>query len=166
MHRKLALILAVFVTLIGPVSQARAAQPAAPMVPTAPSGLAASPTGSSVSLTWTNNATIPAATAVQIERADDAGFTKGVTYFAVGPNATSYTDTSVVAGTAYHYRVLAQTPATASSWSNPVSILRPASSVPVALFGKQFACSSYCAGSFGWSGNASVITADHVPAGA
>ena len=184
MHRKLALILTILATVIGPLSQAQAALASAPgstarvarawavrratfpaqsAAPAAPSGLAASPAGLSVTLTWTNNATIPAATAVQIERATDAGFTKNVTDSTVGPNATSYTDTSVVAGTTYRYRTQAQDVAGVSPWSNVVSILRPTSSAPLSFFGPQFDCSSYCAGSFGWSENTAVTTADSVP---
>jgi hypothetical protein len=164
MHGKLALILAIFVTVIGALSQAPALA-LAPDVPAAPSGLAAAPAGSSVSLTWTNNATIPAATAIQIERATDAGFTQNVTTFAVGPNATTYTDTSVVAGATYRYRVLAQDLAGSSPWSNVVSILRPGTSAPVSFFGPQLACGAYCAASFGWAENTAVTTADNVPSG-
>ncbi len=184
MHRKLALILTMLVTVIGSLSRAEAALalvpasatgiaqartaprslPAQSPIPAAPSGLAASPAGLSVTLTWTNNATIPAATAVQIERATDTGFTKNVTDFTVGPNATSYTDTSVVAGTTYRYRAQAQDLAGVSPWSNVVSILRPTSSAPLSFFGAHFDCSSYCAGSFGWSENTAVTTADSVPA--
>ncbi len=134
-------------------------------MPAAPSGLAAALAGSSVSLTWTNNATIPAATAGQIERATDAGFTQHVTSFAVGPNVTSYTDTGVVAGTTYYYRVLARNLAGSSSWSHVVSFLRPGSSAPASFFGSQFACAAYCDGSFGWNNNTSVVTADGLPAG-
>ena len=136
------------------------------LLPTAPSGLAATLAGSSVSLTWTNNATTPAATQVWIQRATDAGFTSNVTSILVGAAATSYTDTSVVAGTTYYYRVLAQGLAGNSPWSNVVSFLHPSAAPPASFFGSQFACSPSCAGSFGWSEDTSVITADSVPAGA
>jgi hypothetical protein len=175
MHGKLTPILAMFVTVFGALSQAPALA-AAPVVPAAPSGLAASPPGpaarsglaaspprSSVSLTWTNNATLPAATAMQIERATDDGFTRNVTTFAVDPNATSYTDTSVVVGATYRYRVRAQNLAGSSPWSNVVSIVRPGTSAPLSFFGPQFACGAYCAGSFGWTENTAVTTADNVP---
>ncbi len=164
MYGKPALILAMFATVIGSLSHAQATLAAVPDAPAAPSGLAASPAGSSVSLTWTNNATLPAATAGRIERSTDTGFTKSVTNFDVGPNATSYTDTTVTAGTTYHYRMLAQNLGRQSPWSNAVSILRPRTSAPVSFFGSQFACSAYCAGSFGWDKNTAVMTADSVPA--
>jgi hypothetical protein len=170
MHRKRALIVAMFVAVIGSLGLAPAAlaaapvPPAGPAPPAAPSGLAAAPAGSSVSLTWTDNATVPAATAIQVERATDAAFTRHVTDFAVGPNATSYTDTTVVAGPAYRYRLLAQNGASDSSWSNAVSIQRPVTSAPVSFFGSSFACADSCAGSFGWNANTVVTTADSVPA--
>ncbi len=92
--------------------------------PAAPSSLAARLAGSSVRLTWRNNASTPAATVVWIQRATDAGFTQNWTNTAVGPTVTSYTDTSVAAGTRYYYRVLAQNQLGNSAWSNVVSILR------------------------------------------
>ena len=61
---------------------------------------------------------------VWIQRATDAGFTQNWTNTAVGPTVTSYTDTSVAAGTRYYYRVLAQNQLGNSAWSNVVSILR------------------------------------------
>ena len=76
-------------------------------MPTAPSGLAAKIAGSSVLLTWTNNATTPAATAIVIQRATDAAFTKNRTDTTVSPAATSYTDKKVRVGTTYYYRVQA-----------------------------------------------------------
>jgi len=137
-----------------------------PTVPAAPSGLAASVAGSAASLTWTNNATTPAATAVWIQRATDAGFSQNVTATSVGPAVASYTDTTVVAGTTYYYRVLAQNSAGYSPWSNVVSLLHPGPAAPASFFGPGFACAAYCAGSFGWTENTSVLTADSVPAGA
>ena len=101
-------------------------------VPAAPSRLAAKVAGSSVSLTWTNNATTPAATVVWIQRATNARFTQNWTDTAVRPAATSYTDKSAAAGTTYYYRVLAQNPAGNSPWSNAVSILVPAPPVGTA----------------------------------
>jgi fibronectin type 3 domain-containing protein len=91
-------------------------------VPAAPSGLAAKIAGSSVLLTWTNNATTPAATAIVIQRATDAGFTKNRTDTTVRPAATSYTDKKVRAGTTYYYRVQAQNRYGNSPWSNVTSI--------------------------------------------
>ena len=94
----------------------------------APSGLAATVAGpvsgppSGVALTWTDNATDPAATLVRVERATDPGFTAGVTDFTAGAAATSYTDTAVSEGATYYYRVRAENDSTASGWSDPVSI--------------------------------------------
>ena len=94
----------------------------------APSGLAATLAGpasgppSGVALTWTDNATAPPATLVRIERASDPGFTADVTDFPLGAAATSYTDTAVVEGATYYYRVRAENDSTPSAWSDPVSI--------------------------------------------
>ncbi len=137
-----------------------------PAGPAAPSGLVARAVGPSMSLTWTNNATAPAAAAVWIQRATDSGFTQNVTNIQVGPAVSSYTDTSVVAGTTYYYRVQARGSAGNSPWSNVAMILHPGSSAPAGFFGSQFACAAYCAGSFGWTENTSVMTADSVPSAA
>ena len=84
----------------------------------------------------------PGGDAVWIQRATDAGFTKNVTNIPVGPAVTSYTDTTVVAGTTYYYRVLAQNLAGNSPWSNVVSFLHPGSAPPASFFGSQFACAA------------------------
>ena len=100
--------------------------PAPPLA--APSGLAATLAGpvsgppSGVALTWTDNATDPAATLVRVERATDPGFTAGVTDVTASAAATTYTDTAVTEGATYYYRVRAENDATASGWSDPVSI--------------------------------------------
>ena len=102
--------------------------PAPPLPLAAPSGLAATLAGpvsgppSGVALTWTDNATDPAATRVRVQRASDPGFTAGVTDFTAAAAATSYTDTAVAEGATYYYRVRAENDDTASGWSDPVSI--------------------------------------------
>ena len=127
MHRKLLFILTMFAMVIGSASQAQAAAgrasspqpgssawsnvvsiPARSATPAPPSGLAAKLSGSSVSLTWKNNAIPPsAATVIWVQRGTTTGFANYVDY-SVASTATSYTDTTVVAGTTYYYRVLAQ----------------------------------------------------------
>ena len=110
----------------GTVSVISASPTAPPLA--APSGLTATVAGpvsgppSGVALTWTDNATDPAATRVRVERASDPGFTAGVTDFTVGAAATSYTDTAVAQGATYYYRVRAENDGAASGWSDPVSI--------------------------------------------
>jgi hypothetical protein len=93
--------------------------------PAAPSNLVAAPTGppTGVRLTWTNNATSPAATNFYIDRATNAGFTAGLTHITVNSGtATTYTDTTVTAGTTYYYRVRAENAVSYSTWSNGVSV--------------------------------------------
>ena len=73
-------------------------------VPLAPTNLAAgSATSSAVPLTWTDNATDESG--YQVERATGAG--SFALLAALGVNATSHTDSTVAATTAYSYRVRA-----------------------------------------------------------
>ena len=94
-------------------------------VPAAPSGLAATLTGSSVSLAWTVNASTCPATQLRIERSTDPGFTTNVTSTLAGPALSSYTDTTVAQGTNYYYRVRAENEISTSAWSNTVSVWVP-----------------------------------------
>lgn len=72
-----------------------------------------------MSLTWKNHASAPsAATAIQIQRSTNAGFTTAVTNTAVGPPVTTHIDTTVVAGKRYYYRVRAHNAVGYSPWSN------------------------------------------------
>ena len=95
----------------------------------APSGLVATVAGpvsgppSGVALTWTDNVTAPVTALLRVERASDPGFSTGVTDVTVGAAATSYTDTAVVEGAAYYYRVRAENEASKSAWSNTVSVV-------------------------------------------
>jgi FtsP/CotA-like multicopper oxidase with cupredoxin domain len=72
--------------------------------PEAPSNLVAA-LGNSVTLTWNDNSA--GETGFTIQRATDVGFTTDLTAFTVGPNVATYTDTTVVEGTTYYYRVMA-----------------------------------------------------------
>ncbi len=92
--------------------------------PAGPSDLAGMETASptAVSLTWTDNATYPAATEVTIQRATNAAFTQGVTTFTTGPAAVAYPDTSVAVNTTYYYRVRAENAVGYSVWSNVVTV--------------------------------------------
>ena len=94
------------------------------VAPAAPTTLAGVQTGppTAVKLTWTNNATYPAATEVTIQRATNAAFTQGVTTFTTGPAATTYSDTSVAVNTTYYYRVRAENAVGYSLWSNVVTV--------------------------------------------
>jgi hypothetical protein len=101
------------------------------VAPAAPTTLKATPSAASVnaptvSLTWVNNATIPAATNFLIQRATNANFTGTVVSMnASGAAVTSFTDTSVAAATTYYYRVRAEDAPGYSTWSNTASALTP-----------------------------------------
>jgi fibronectin type 3 domain-containing protein len=108
----------------------------------APTGLSATvtPTPLSVGLTWTNNATVPPATGITIQRATDAAFTLNVaTFSAASATATSYADTTVAAGTTYYYRVRAVAGASVSAWSNTATAVTLALPAPSALTAAAFA---------------------------
>ena len=108
----------------------------------APSGLSATvtPTPLSVGLTWTNNATVPPATGITIQRATDAAFTLNLaTFSAASATATSYADTTVAAGTTYYYRVRAVAGASVSAWSNTATAVTLALPAPSALTAAAFA---------------------------
>ncbi len=80
--------------------------PPPPAVPVAPSGLvltAVSPT--QVDMMWTDNSNNELG--FHVERSSDIHFMGVLTIFKAGANVTTYSDTSVVAGTTYYYRVIA-----------------------------------------------------------
>ena len=87
------------------------------VAPAAPNPAAATPSSGQVVLTWTDNATEPAATTYTVERATNAGFTTGVVDATApgGATATTYTDTGLAAGS-YYYRVRAENAASFSAW--------------------------------------------------
>ncbi|HLL89688.1 MAG TPA: DUF1735 domain-containing protein, partial [Tepidisphaeraceae bacterium] len=90
--------------------------------PKGPTGLAAgAATGSSVPLTWADNANNEAGYAV--DRATDAAFTQNVvTDATLAANATGHTATGLTAGTTYYFRVRAINAAGSSVPSNVVSV--------------------------------------------
>jgi len=83
-----------------------------------PSVTPGTPQGPSVTLTWTNNDTIPPATQVEIQRATRSDFSDEITLATTGPAPASYTDSTVARGTTYYYRVRAEDPVSHSGWSN------------------------------------------------
>ncbi|MFO0846998.1 MAG: fibronectin type III domain-containing protein [Gemmataceae bacterium] len=103
--------------------------PPAPTPPAAPSGLtAAAVSGSSVRLTWADNANNE--TGFTVERSPD-----GVTFTAVGTagaNATTFTDAGLAPLTSYTYRVRATNAAGSSGPSNTATASTPARVVTVA----------------------------------
>jgi FtsP/CotA-like multicopper oxidase with cupredoxin domain len=91
------------------------------VAPGTPSGLTAT-SASPVALTWTDNATQPAATMYKVERATDSTFTANVQDFDVlNATATAYSDASVASGTTYYYRVRAENAAAYSAWATAPS---------------------------------------------
>jgi FtsP/CotA-like multicopper oxidase with cupredoxin domain len=98
--------------------------------PEAPSNLVAT-SGNSVVLTWNDNSA--GETGFTIQRATDAGFTRDITTFAVGPNAVTYADTSVVEGMTYYYRAMANNVVGDTTVYAPPSVGFPTMSVDSAF---------------------------------
>ena len=115
-----------------PSSTASASTPApaptptpTPAVPQAPSGLTATAASTTrVNLGWTDNSNNE--TGFRIERATNNIFTANLVTVTAAANAVSYADTSVVASTAYYYRVLAYNSAGDSAPSSTASVSTPA----------------------------------------
>jgi hypothetical protein len=76
--------------------------------------------GPQVRLSWTDNSNNE--TGFTIQRAPDNTFTTGLATFSVGANMITYTNTGVVAGNTYYYRVIAVNGALQSGPSNVVSV--------------------------------------------
>ncbi len=95
----------------------------------APSNLTATPvTSARVDLSWADNAGAEAGEVLQ--RSTDSSFSSP-TSFPLGANVTSYSDTSVAAGTTYWYRVEAvDAGSNASAWSNAASATTPGAPPP------------------------------------
>lgn len=73
-------------------------------------------------LNWTDNSDNE--TGFLVQRADNAGFTVGVTNATVAADATTLSQ-SVTPGRTYYYRVLAFSDAHQSDWSNTASVTTP-----------------------------------------
>lgn len=125
-------------------------------VPAAPSGLTVTgAAATSVSLGWTDNATDE--TGFTIERSPDGS--SWAQLATAGANATSYTDLTVAASTAYSYRVRATNGAGNSGFSNVVTVTTPAaSSVPAAPSNPTATALSRSQIGLGWTDNASNET--------
>ncbi len=94
--------------------------------PAAPSSLAGAPNATpGVDLTWTNNATVPAATNLLLQRADDAAFTTGLVETNLSAPATASSDTGVQAAHTYYYRLRAENSVSYSTWTNAVQVTLP-----------------------------------------
>jgi FtsP/CotA-like multicopper oxidase with cupredoxin domain len=95
--------------------------------PAAPSALTATPSATpNVALTWTNNATLPAATMYTVQRADDAQFTQNVQTFTVNSAATTtYSDATAAHGHTYSYRVRAEDDVAYSTWTAAATVTVP-----------------------------------------
>jgi hypothetical protein len=89
-----------------------------PMLPAAPSSLSATAavaTNNQISLSWVNNATNATGIVIQSSTGSTNSFAQIAT---VAATATSYTNTGLVAGTQYYYRVAATNSSGSSPWSN------------------------------------------------
>ncbi len=99
--------------------------------PAVPSALTAtpsviSPAPPTVTLNWTNVATIPAATNLRLERATNLNFTGAVLVTGTLPaTATSYVDSTVAKQTTYYYRLRAENANSFSAWVGPAIVTTP-----------------------------------------
>jgi len=99
--------------------------------PAAPSNLTATAVSvTQVDLVWVDNSNNE--TTFQVERATDNLFSVGQISFMTAINITAYSDTSVVAGATYHYRVSATNALGSSMPSNVASATPVAPAVPTA----------------------------------
>jgi FtsP/CotA-like multicopper oxidase with cupredoxin domain len=76
------------------------------VAPRAPTGLAISVQGTRATLTWADNSLNE--TSFIVQRANDGGFTSGLTLFELPPNTTSYIDNTIKNNTTYYYRIVAR----------------------------------------------------------
>ncbi|MEQ1558579.1 MAG: hypothetical protein ABL933_06490 [Methyloglobulus sp.] len=91
------------------------------VIPVAPSNLTTVATSSTqINLTWADNANNE--TAQYVERCAGAGCTNFAQVASLAANVTSYSDTSLTAGTSYSYRVRAHGAAGDSAYSNTATV--------------------------------------------
>jgi hypothetical protein len=94
--------------------------PPPPAAPTALTARIATMNPPTVALAWTDNSNNE--TSFTIQRATNAGFTQNLTTFTVGANVVAYSDTTVVRGTSYWYRVFAVNSGANSAFTNTATI--------------------------------------------
>jgi len=142
-----------------------AATPPAPVtVPGAPSALSASAESATrVNLSWTDNSNNESG--FHVQRAADSGFSTGLVTFSVAANVTTYSDTTVAAGTTYYYRVTAynsagDSAATTASVTTPSA--PPTVTIPTGPTGLTAAASSATQVNLSWSDNSNNETGFHV----
>jgi serine protease AprX len=113
--------------VLGAVGAVAPPPPPPPADPLAPSDLEASVvTDSSVTLTWTDNATDE--TGYEVQRCTGAGCSGFNQVASLGAGVTSWTDTSVGAEATYGYRVRAVRNGTHSAYSETAYVTTPAAS--------------------------------------
>ncbi|MEN6457924.1 MAG: fibronectin type III domain-containing protein [Thermoguttaceae bacterium] len=134
---------------------------ATPTTPAAPTNLTAtavvSPGG--IQLTWTNNATN--ATSYSVERYSGGTGLWAVVASNLAATATSYTDTSVTAGTFYTYRVQALAGTIASNYSNTAWATAPAATTTTLAAPTNLTATAASSASvtLAWTNNATNATA-------
>lgn len=118
--------------------------------PTAPANLASTPSGSKISLSWNNTASNQ--NGFQVERSTDGALFSILG--STGKTATSYADSTVVAGVGYYYRVAAFNSGGNSSYSNVIT----AGTAPLAPSGLTATPISTTQISLKWTNNATNAT--------
>ncbi|MFZ4771584.1 MAG: fibronectin type III domain-containing protein [Ferruginibacter sp.] len=86
--------------------------------PATPTGLTASVSGTTINLSWTDNATDENNYVVQRSLAPNSGFANVTT---IAANSNAYSNTGLAYATTYYYRVQATNSNAASEWSNIAS---------------------------------------------
>jgi glycosidase len=104
-----------------------------PTIPSAPTTLAATASGTTINLTWTDTSSDETSFVLQRSTTSGSGFADIAT---IAANTTSYSDSGLSANTTYYYRIKAVNSAGSSAWSNEANATTgaPAASIIVHFY--------------------------------
>lgn len=112
--------MAVLVMVLFAAAMWLAAAPAQAAI-TGPTGITVTAAPGTATVTWTNTAT-GSILSTSVQRAD---FAKGKTSYSVAGAATTLTQTGLISGSTYYYRLRTNTSTGSSSWSAVKSVTIP-----------------------------------------
>lgn len=122
--------------------------------PSAPTGLSATPSGTTVSLNWNDNDSSEVVSYYYVYRSTTSGFSVGNSYEIGTATASAYSDTGLSQGTTYYYKVTAVDPSlNESSASSQASATIVDTTAPSAPTGVSCTTTSSTV-SLDWSDNA------------